>query len=39
MTIIVDLKGRLSPPVKLNAIDPFEQPYIHLNFLSHDLAA
>ncbi|KIR31793.1 glucose-methanol-choline oxidoreductase [Cryptococcus deuterogattii MMRL2647] len=39
MTIIVDLMRPISQngEVKLTSVDPFEQPYINLNFFSHDL--
>jgi choline dehydrogenase len=39
LTVIVDLMRPLSRSgvVKLNSADPFEQPYINLNFFSNDL--
>lgn len=39
MTVIVDLMRPISQNgvVKLTSTDPFEQPYINLNFFSHDL--
>ena len=39
MTIIVDLLRPVSKPghVKLVSLDPFENPYINLNFLADDL--
>lgn len=39
LTVIVDLMRPISRngEVKLKSIDPLEQPYINLNFFSHDL--
>lgn len=39
LTVIVDLMRPLSRngEVKLNSADPLDQPYINLNFFSHDL--